>query len=84
MQRTSEIVRRLDARIAQAQRDGDLSVFNRSYKAYRISRTAAGQPVMSFTVARSRLRQAIADVAAGKAAPGIIASVFEDRLRDRQ
>jgi hypothetical protein len=62
----------------------DLQSFNRAYRQYRISRTAAGQPVMSFTVARSRLRAALAEVAAGKAAPpGIVARVF-GRLPDPQ
>jgi hypothetical protein len=80
LQRTETIVARLDARVAQAQHDGDLSAFNRAYRAYRLDRTAAGQPVMNYAAARSRLRQALTDAAAGKAAPGIIARVFDDRL----
>jgi len=64
--------------MTQAQHDGDLSAFNRAYRQYRISRTAAGQPAMSFTVARSRLRQALAKVAAGKASPGFIRKVFDN------
>jgi hypothetical protein len=80
LQRTEELVRRLDARMHTAQAGGDLSAFNRAYRQYRLSRTAAGQPAMSFAIARSRLRQALADVAGGKAAPGIIARLFEDRL----
>jgi hypothetical protein len=82
VQRTEELVKRLDARMQAAQAGGDLQAFNRAYRQYRISRTAAGQPVMSFTVTRSRLRAALAEVAAGKAAPGIIARVFDDRLPD--
>jgi hypothetical protein len=77
LQRTETLVARLDARMQTAQAGGDLQAFNRAYKAYRISRTAAGQPAMSFTVARSRLRQALSEVAAGKAAPGVIKLVFE-------
>jgi hypothetical protein len=84
LQRTETLVARLDARMSTAQAGGDLKAFNRAYRQYRISRTAAGQPVMSFTVARSRLRQALADVAAGKAAPGVMARVFEDRPPDPQ
>jgi hypothetical protein len=68
MQRTETLVAKLDARHT-AQAGGDLKAFNRAYRQYRISRTAAGQPAMSFTIARSRLRQALADVAAGKASP---------------
>jgi hypothetical protein len=44
LQRTEELVRRLDARVAQAQHDGDLAAFNRAYRAYRLDRSAAGQP----------------------------------------
>ena len=78
LQRTEQLVAKLDARMTQAQHDGDLSAFNRAYRQYRISRTAAGQPAMSFTVARSRLRQALAKVAAGKASPGFIRKVFDN------
>jgi hypothetical protein len=39
---------------------------------------------MTYTVAKSRLRAALAEVAAGKAAPGIIARVFDDRLPEPQ
>jgi hypothetical protein len=79
MQRTSEVVRRLDGRVRTAQEAGDLKIFNRSYRKYRLDLTAAGRTPMTYTVARSRLRQAIAEVASGKAAPGIIARVFDDR-----
>lgn len=84
LQRTEELVKRLDARMHTAQADGSLQTFNRAYRAYRLDRTAAGQPVMNYAAARSRLRQALADVAAGKAAPGIIARVFDDRLTKPQ
>ena len=77
LQRTEQLVAKLDARMHSAQAGGDLKIFNRAYRAYRLSRTAAGQPVMSFTVARSRLRQTLSEVAAGKAAPGVIKRVFE-------
>jgi hypothetical protein len=84
LQRTEQLVNRLDARMSTAQAGGDLKIFNRAYREYRLSRTAAGQPVMTFTVARSRLRKAFAEVAAGKAAPGIIARVFGDRRPEPQ
>jgi hypothetical protein len=85
LQRVETLVSKLDARMRTAQADGELQIFNQSYKRYRLSRTAAGQPVMSFTIVRSRLRQALSEVAAGRAAaPGIVARVFEDRLPDPQ
>jgi hypothetical protein len=84
LQRTEDLVRRLDARMHTAQAGGDLSAFNKAYKRYRLDLTAAGRAPTTYTVARARLRQALAEVAAGKAAPGIIARVFDDRLPDPQ
>ena len=78
LQRTEQLVAKLDARVAQVQHDGDLSAFNRAYRAYRLDRTAAGQPVMNYSKACSRLRQALAEVAAGKAPPGIITRIFSE------
>jgi hypothetical protein len=76
MQRTSEIIQRLDARMHTAQAGGDLRPFNRAYRRYRLDLTAAGRAPMTYTVARARLRQALTEVAAGRAAPGVIARVF--------
>jgi hypothetical protein len=78
LQRTEEIVRRLDARLHAAQAGGDLKAFNKAYKRYRLDLTAAGRAPMTYTVARSRLRQALADTAAGRApGPGIVRRIFE-------
>ena len=60
-----------------AQANGDLKAFNKAYRRYRLGAAAAGQPVMTYVTARTHLRQALADVAAGKAVPGIIKRVFE-------
>src|SRR5262249_32686724 len=84
MQRTEELVNRLDARVAQAQKAGDLSVFNREYRRRRLQARAAGEPFLPYRVAQRRLRRALAEVAAGKATPGIIKRVFDDRLPDPQ
>jgi hypothetical protein len=78
LQRTEQLVAKLDARMAQAQQAGDPSPFNRAYKAYRLNRTATGQVPMNYATAKSRLRQWLADVAAGKASPGIIKRVFSE------
>jgi hypothetical protein len=79
LQRTEELIKRLDARVRTAQEAGGLSTFNKAYKKYRLDLTAAGRAPMTYTVARSRLRAALAEVAAGKAAPaGVIARVFGD------
>ena len=84
LQRTETLVARLDARMHTAQAGGDLQAFNKAYRRYRLDLTAAGRAPTTYTVARARLRQALAEVAAGKAAPGIIARVFDDRLPDPQ
>ena len=84
LQRTEQLVNRLDARVRTAQEAGDLSAFNKAYKRYRLDLTAAGRAPMTYTAARSRLRAVLAEAAAGRAAPDIIARVFEDRLQDLQ
>jgi hypothetical protein len=85
MQRVEELVKRLDARMSSARQEGELALFNKSYKEYRQRRFVAGKPSMTYAQARSRLRAALAEVAAGKAPPsGIIARVFDDRPPDPQ
>jgi hypothetical protein len=78
LQRAEQLVAKLDARMAQAQQAGDLSAFNRSYRQYRLSHTAAGQPVMTYVTARSRLRQAVCRGRRWQGPPGIIARVFSE------
>ena len=78
LQRTEQIVAKLDEGMQTPQAGGDLSAFNKAYKRYRLDLTAAGRAPMTYTVARARLRQALTEAAAGKAAPGIIARVFAD------
>jgi hypothetical protein len=78
LQRTETIVRRLDARVAQAQQSGDLGFVNREYKRRRSQAQAEGRPFPPYRVVQSRLRKALAEVAAGRAAPGIVARVFDD------
>jgi hypothetical protein len=76
MQNTEQITSRLDARMRAAQASGGLREFNVRYSQYRRARLDAGTPAMGYSAARSRLRKALTEVAAGKAAPGIIARVF--------
>jgi hypothetical protein len=79
LQRTETIVARLDARVAQAQQAGDLGVLNKEYRRRRLQAQAAGEPFLPYRVAVRRLRQALAEVAAGKApGPGIVKRIFED------
>jgi len=78
MQNTEQIVRRLDARLASAQRSGEVSFINREYKRRRQEAFARGKPYLPYNAVQARLRQALAEVAAGRAAPGaIVARVFE-------
>jgi hypothetical protein len=66
LQRTEMLVAKLDARVRTVQEAGDLSVFNKAYRRYRLDPTAAGRAPMSYTVARARLRKALVEAAAGK------------------
>jgi hypothetical protein len=84
LQRTETIVARLDARVTQAQQSGDLGLLNKEYRRRRLQAQAAGEPFLPYRVAVRRLRKVLTEVAAGKAAPGIIARVFDDRLPDPQ
>jgi hypothetical protein len=64
----------LDARLAQAQRAGDLGFLNREY-ARRRKETQAEGPFMSYSAAQARLRKALVGVAAGDQ-PGLMTRVF--------
>jgi hypothetical protein len=85
MQRNEELVRRLDARVANAQRTGDLQFFNRAYREYRLDCLTRGEPAMSNTAAKSRLKASLTSVAAGKEwPPGVVARIFGDWPPDPQ
>jgi hypothetical protein len=75
VQRAQESVRRLDARMASAQRAGALAHFNAEYKRRRQQAQAAGRSFMPYKAAQARLRKALVGVAAGDR-PGIIVRVF--------
>jgi hypothetical protein len=78
------ISKRLDTQMHAAQETGDLVIFNREYRRRRLQAQAAGEAFLPYRVAVRRLRKAITEAAAGKASPGIIARVFDDRLPDPQ
>jgi hypothetical protein len=85
MQRVEELTKRLDARMGAAQREGDLALFNASYRRYRLDRFKSGKSSMSYPAARARLRAELAAVASCKSPPsGIIARIFDDGLPDPQ
>jgi hypothetical protein len=75
VQRAESLVAKLDARIAQAQRAGDVGFFNREYKRRRQQAQAEGRPFMPYRAAKARLRKALVGVAAGDR-PGLITRVF--------
>jgi hypothetical protein len=79
--RARAAVERLGARVAKAQRAGDLGYINREYKRRRQEAQAEGRPFMPYRAAQARLRKALVGVAAGDR-PHIIARVFDDRLPD--
>jgi hypothetical protein len=64
IQRAGASVARIDAALAQAQRDGAMRAFNTEYRRRREAASAIGRGFMSYERARARLRRAIADVIA--------------------
>jgi hypothetical protein len=84
MQHTEQIIAKLDARLASAQKTGALLIkeFNASYREYRRAKFVAGQPAMGYSAARSLLRKVLVEAAAGKASPGFVRRVFDDGLPD--
>ena len=68
---------RLDARLAEAQRAGDLKFFNRAYRHYRLDRAASGERAMSYAAARSPLKRTLTSLTAGKVPAGIITQIFD-------
>jgi hypothetical protein len=66
IERASAAVARIDAGLTSAQGRGALAFFNTEYRRRRLAAAAAGKGFMSYSVAMTRLRQAIADaIAAG-------------------
>jgi hypothetical protein len=66
LMRTDKALARLDAILADAQRNGDLKTFNRTYRAKRLAAVAAGSNYMRYNTCEKRLRRAlVATIAAG-------------------
>jgi hypothetical protein len=61
----------------KAQAAGVLATFNSEFKRRRLEAKASGSRFMRYAVARRRLEQALAGVAAGEATAGVVAKVFE-------
>jgi hypothetical protein len=78
--RARAAIERLDGKLAAAKSDGSMKFLNREYRRRRIEANERGESFMPYRAAEQRLRKALTDVAAGKAAPGIIARVFGGRL----
>ena len=56
-----QIVQRLDARLASAQKAGDLSFINREFKRRRQEAFAQGRPFLPYRTVQARLRQALSE-----------------------
>jgi hypothetical protein len=78
LQRTEQLVDRLDARLASAQANGSLKVFNVAYKQRRQAAFVRGENFLGYSAARSRLRRELVEVAAGGAPAGLVKRVFGD------
>src|SRR5262249_10299123 len=76
LQHTEKILPKLDARMRTAQASGAMQTFNREFQQRRQQAFAEGRSYMSYSAARSRLRQALTEAAAGAPAAGIVKRVF--------
>jgi hypothetical protein len=78
IERAQQAVGQLDQAIETVQDAGDLKPFNQEYARRRRLAVAAGEPFISYSQARARLRAILAASATTRAiSPGAIAKVFE-------
>jgi hypothetical protein len=78
VRRAEGSVRRLNARMMQAQRTGALVQFNHEYKRRRQEAFVRGKPFMPYTAARARLRQVLVEAKADRALPAsLMTRIFE-------
>jgi hypothetical protein len=59
LQRTEQLVSKLDARLKTAQQSDAMKTFNTEYRARRLATREADQGFMSYGAARARLRKAL-------------------------
>src|SRR5262245_40250357 len=64
LMRTDKALARLDTILADAQRNGDLRAFNKTYRQQRLAAVAAGSNYMPYNTAEKRLRRALVEVIA--------------------
>jgi hypothetical protein len=76
VQRAETLVARLDARMASAQKTGSFKAFNVEYRERRLAAFREGKNFIGYSAARSRLKRAVVDVAAGGSPTGIMKRVF--------
>jgi hypothetical protein len=76
MARVRGSIERIDTTLVKAQSAGSLKFFNLQYQRRRLAAQAEGKGFISYTVAKQRLRKAIAEVAAGDTGP-LLTRVFE-------
>jgi hypothetical protein len=77
MQKVQESVRRLDARLVNAQHSGALAYFNQEYKRRRQAAFAEGRAFMGYSAAKARLRGALVETKARNAPATIMTRIFE-------
>jgi hypothetical protein len=76
MARAQSAVSRLNGKLAAAQQTGDLSFFDRAYKAYRLDCRARGDRPMGYNTALAKLRELLAGAAAGAPTADMLKQVF--------
>jgi hypothetical protein len=66
LMRTDKALARLNAILSDAQENGDLRLFNSTYREKRLAAAAVGQSFMPYVVAQKRLKRALVEaIAAG-------------------
>jgi hypothetical protein len=70
VERADAAIERIEAGVADAGRNGDLQFFNSEYRRRRIAAAEQGRGFMSYRVAETRLRRALADAVAAKVTAG--------------
>ena len=77
--RAQAAVSRLDGKLASAQSVGYLKFFNRAYQQYRLACRQRGKGAMPYGAAMAKLRQLLAQAAAGSSIEGMVERVFAGR-----
>ena len=75
--RARAAIDRLGTKLSTANANGDLKFFNRAYRQYRLGCLQRGERAMDYGAARVKLRELLAEAAAGAPIANVLERVFE-------